>query len=217
VVKRLLSIKNIVPDEIDLFGLTPLREAVVGGHLGACKLLLETGGVDSNRKFGGGTVLHQAASRGHTEIVEVLLSMGTVDPYSRDKRHRTPLHWAAVHERVQTVNLLLANEAVDPNAQDDFGRTPLHLSAWHNRNSGIVNMLLLAKGVKEDVRDKKRRDPIYYALKRHPLNVRILDLLFETDFVASLPELISMADDFRSQEFAALLQDTATDLEVEWC
>jgi len=57
--------------------------AVVNGHEGVVKLLLEQGGVDPNRldKYGS-TPLSYAAKRGHAEVVKLLqaqVSVGSVD------------------------------------------------------------------------------------------------------------------------------------------
>jgi len=57
--------------------------------------------------FPGWTGLHEAAKRGHTEVVRLLLAHGA-DPNAREAGDNTyPLHWAAAHRDNETVRTLL--------------------------------------------------------------------------------------------------------------
>ncbi|TGJ83382.1 hypothetical protein E0Z10_g5392 [Xylaria hypoxylon] len=59
----------------------------------------------------GQTVLHIAAGKGNTEMVDLLLSKGA-DPNARDTTGRTPLMQAALYGQVQNVHHLLAHGAI---------------------------------------------------------------------------------------------------------
>lgn len=66
----------------------------------------------------GWTLLHEAASRGRAEMVELLLDHGA-DLGARDKGdHATPLHWAASEGRLGVVMQLVSHGA-DVDADDD--------------------------------------------------------------------------------------------------
>ncbi|MBR4107832.1 MAG: ankyrin repeat domain-containing protein [Akkermansia sp.] len=99
----------------------------------------------------GVTPLHEAARRGHADIVEVLIHAGsnihatTSNPdktVHRHCHHLTPLHFAARSGDVRCVELLLnAGARADAMAYDN--QTPLHFAS---KNSLIVNRLLKAGG-----------------------------------------------------------------------
>ena len=103
-------------------------------------------GVDANTKFEDDkTLLHEAASDGHKEIAELLISNGA-DVNAKAKRGDSPLHYAAQSGHKEIAELLISNGA-DVNAKYKtgvVGLTPLH-EAIRNGNKEIVE-LLIAKG-----------------------------------------------------------------------
>ena len=86
------------------------------------------------------SALYEAANRGHTEILQLLLQAGT-DPDKSKNLGWTPLHAAVANNRRDVAQLLLENGA-DPRVADDYdGWTPLH-TATYNGQRGIVQLLL---------------------------------------------------------------------------
>jgi ankyrin repeat protein len=64
-------------------------------------------GTQPNARFGGWTGLHEAAKRGHAEIVRLLLARGA-DPNARETGDNTyPLHWGAAHRHNEVIRILL--------------------------------------------------------------------------------------------------------------
>jgi ankyrin repeat protein len=100
-------------------------------------------GVDANTKFEDDkTLLHEAASDGHKEIAELLISNGA-DVNAKAKRGDSPLHEAASDGHKEIAELLISNGA-DVNAKAKRGDSPLH-DAAQNGHKEIVE-LLIAKG-----------------------------------------------------------------------
>jgi ankyrin repeat protein len=61
----------------------------------------------TNQPHGGWTGLHEAAKRGQSDAVRLLLEYGA-DPNAREAGDNTyPLHWAAAHEHIDIVRALL--------------------------------------------------------------------------------------------------------------
>lgn len=90
------------------------------------------------------TPLLLAASKGHAEVVRVLLDSGA-RVADLDCNDQTPLHRAAGAGRGAVVKLLLAETGVKVNAPDKEGNTPLHL-AMYEQHEGPVRALLDAGG-----------------------------------------------------------------------
>ncbi|KDO83088.1 hypothetical protein CISIN_1g026440mg [Citrus sinensis] len=99
------------------------------------------------------TLLHVAASCGHPEVVEILLS---VDESANvvnavDEEGWAPIHSAASIGNVTIVEMLLSKGA-DVNLKNDGGRTALHYAA----SKGWLKIveLLISRGAKINSKDK---------------------------------------------------------------
>jgi ankyrin repeat protein len=82
------------------------------------------------------TPLHQAAYKGHKEIVELFIAEGA-DVDAKDDKGYTPLHWAARNGHKEIAELLIAKGA-DVNAKADGGRTPLDMAKLHPETADLL-------------------------------------------------------------------------------
>ena len=120
----------------------PLMLAAHSGCLECVSLLLDAGAIPSVRHHAhGATPLISAASQGHGDVVQALLSHGAqVD--ERDDRNLTALWFACEAGRTSAVRHLLAAGA-DPTIRAHTGVTPVML-AKHAKHVAVLEMLSAA-------------------------------------------------------------------------
>jgi len=87
------------------------------------------------------TCLHYAASRGHLNIVSLLIENGA-DVEAVDKWQQTCLHRAAVNGHPNIIALLVENGA-DLDPKDDDGETPLRWAIKRRNYSSITTLIKL--------------------------------------------------------------------------
>ncbi len=117
-----------------------LLHAAAEGDPDTIQALLTTG-IDVNCMLGGTTALYVAASKGRTDIVQILLENGA-DPDKGYDDGLSPLIIAAENGATEVVKLLLAHEA-DPSGKCDDGAFPL-LVAVERGNFEVIELLLPA-------------------------------------------------------------------------
>ncbi|KAG7492480.1 hypothetical protein MATL_G00015070 [Megalops atlanticus] len=118
---------------------SPLFAAVDGGHTEVVKLLVSSGSeVNRSHSASGWSCLHQAAFKGHVEIVQFLV--GVADLNSTDDFEITPLFVAAQYGQRRCLEIL-ADAGAAVNCQSHDLATPL-LIASQEGHLGCVEALL---------------------------------------------------------------------------
>ncbi|XP_066157611.1 inversin isoform X2 [Euwallacea fornicatus] len=103
----------------------PLLWAASAGSAKAIVALVRAGAIVESSDRDGLTGLHCAASRGHTDCMDTLLTLCGASPDVIDSNGCTALHYAVTLGHADATALLLAHGA-DPNRQDRKGRSPAH-------------------------------------------------------------------------------------------
>ncbi|CEJ62723.1 hypothetical protein PMG11_11214 [Penicillium brasilianum] len=88
----------------------------------------------------GQPLLHQAASNGHNDVIQLLLGHG-VDVNSTDPGGRTALHFAAFYGHKSTTRILLSSPEIDSATCDNEGATPLCAAARGNHRCVALQIL----------------------------------------------------------------------------
>ena len=137
----------------DIHGTTLLHLAVRSGDVNTTVVILEHCKMDElleSRSTSGCTALHDAAKRGHAEVVQVLADVGA-DLNAQCDNGRTALHFAA-EENLDTVIEVLKEAGTDLEKQDDDDRAPLQI-AIECRSTQAAGALVLANAVRPDLSD----------------------------------------------------------------
>jgi ankyrin repeat protein len=120
-------------------------EAAENGDIAKVRALLKDNpNLVFSKNLKGSTPVHQAAWKGHGNIVKLLLA-NNADVNVTDPSGITPLHAAAVHGHLRVVEILLAGKAeINAKKSNANGTTPLHFAALHGHKK-VVELLLANK------------------------------------------------------------------------
>ncbi|CAH0550681.1 unnamed protein product [Brassicogethes aeneus] len=125
VLQTLLAHTDISVTVMDGDKRQPLLWAASAGSARALLSLIRAGANVEACDKDGLTALHCAASRGHTDCIDTLLTLCGASPDVIDSNGCTALHYAVTLGHADATALLLAHGA-DPNRQDRKGRSPAH-------------------------------------------------------------------------------------------
>ena len=168
--RQLLQAKNITPDDYN----AKLLKCASSGDTELVRLLIAAG-ANVNKEDGyGRTPLYEAAFKGHTECVKLLLAAPGIDVNKANKDGETPLYWAAYNGHSECVRLLLAAPGIVVNKANKYGETPLYRAAWKGHTE-CVKLLLAAPGIDVNKANKDGWTPLYWAAwKGHTECVKLL-------------------------------------------
>ena len=123
----------------------------------------------------GATPICLAASRGHLEVLKVLISIMDNPNEAVNSEGWTPIHHAARYGKVEAVKLLMTTTK-SPNAPNKDGTTPIHLAARHGHLE-VLKLLITSTTSDENPNnpDQAGNTPIFWAVcEEHIELVKIL-------------------------------------------
>ena len=128
--QHLLAARNVQPDLLNTYGISPLHKACFDNHAHIIQLLLQHGAnPDAGHEECGATALLRATSWKALECMQVLLQNGA-NVHAQDmsfQDRRTPLHKACAVGYAQGVQLLL-EWGSQTSVRDAKGKTPLEVA-----------------------------------------------------------------------------------------
>ncbi len=125
------------------------------------ELLLAAGANVGKRYRGGQTVLHLAAARGLTPVVNQLIS-AKADLAATDELGNTPLDEAVLHNQLETVRSLLDHGAPLNYVHPPDGRGALHEACI--KGYADIAALLISRGADPGLRDRSGQSSLDLAL-----------------------------------------------------
>lgn len=152
---------------------TPLQKACINGKTECVRRLLAHGAKPDTHNYWGWTPLHDAATRGYGEIIELLLEAGanTEARNSNDEGYNTALILA--NDEEECISLFIRHGA-DLNAQNKEGRTCL-MQASQDGHEEVVRLLLEA-GANKEIKDGTGSSALDLAREQsHNACVRLLE------------------------------------------
>lgn len=122
IINDILTMKPESVKVKDNCGNTALHEAVLGGNIEICKLLIRRGGKINDKNLVNYDLLHLAASVGSLEMIRYLIDEVHCNVNSIARNGLTPLHCAA-RKGCKDAYELLVSYGADENFKDSFGRS----------------------------------------------------------------------------------------------
>jgi len=148
--------------------------AVERGHLRLVDILCGRGCSLSSRDGTGITPLHMAASKGRSDIVQLLLQHGAHIDTPSSRGGNTPLHFAAAGNHHQVAQLLI-EEGADVNQQNFEGMTSLMFAA--NRGNLKTAKTLLDHGADPGHVDKDGNTALLLHCSSVSVSVEMVEML----------------------------------------
>lgn len=192
-----------------------LHAAVVAGHLGEVKQLLEAGADPRLKGPDGRRPIHLAVATGNGPITEALLSTGAHST-DRDSSGWTAMHYALTIEDYRLLGLLL-EAAEGPWLAKGRSWSLLHVAAERGDERAMQLLLAaLGKSLKRrvDVRDLHGRTPLHVAAEKNAAKVASVLLEHGADPRARTDEGASVAALAESHSSSAVARQLARHLPV---
>eukprot|EP00752_Nemacystus_decipiens_P004196 g3835.t1 len=149
-------------DARDTQSFTPLHVACMLGNVKAARELLRWGAAVGATNERGSSPLHWAASRGHIQVVKLLVGVYGAEFTVRAKNGSTPLHWAASKGKRAVIEIIAGNFCAQVDVKDDKGCTPCLMAAL---NGHLETVELLVDKFKSKITtcDRKRTGLLHAA------------------------------------------------------
>lgn len=138
IVEMLLARKDVVVDQEDNIGFTPLLLATVYNRLPNMEMIIKAGADLTHAEQDGDTALHFAADKNNVEAANLLLEKG-IDINTTDKHGWTALHIAAREGHREIVQFLI-DRNIDIEKKESKGRTAREIALKYKKNMLVEYM-----------------------------------------------------------------------------
>jgi ankyrin repeat protein len=158
-----------------LFSITTLGKAALKGRLDLVTKFLEEGQDPNKPDRRGLTPLQYAASKGHFDIVKILVEKANVDVDKRKEGSFNPLMYAVFGNHHEIAAYLLSNGAETVCSDNEY--SPLHYVIMNDKKSWAEEIieLMLKTGANPNCIDKLKQTPLEHAFQKK--NAKIIKML----------------------------------------
>ncbi len=156
--KRVMVVLFVFPkffNKPDIFGRTPLYNAVFASQPEIVKYLLSKGANVLKADVDGNSPLHRAAANGDVDIMKMLVEKGA-NVFAINKKKRTPLFAAVRSGEPKAMEYLLSQQA-GINRGDKNGDTPLHVATILGDAKAVK--FLLNHGADKSIKNNNGKTP----------------------------------------------------------
>jgi ankyrin repeat protein len=153
-----LAIAAGKPDTVELLlnngakynGIKILMQAVIAGHVSVVKVLClkQVSNVAECVDDDDFSLIHNAAQRGHTSVVQYLVEQQGVDMNTVDPENTTPAFFASFFGHEKTLQYLI-DILADINMKDEDGRSPLWVAAQRGRLQCLKALVIEGANIDE--------------------------------------------------------------------
>jgi ankyrin repeat protein len=206
-VKTLLKSPFIDVNVRDPDGFTPLMHACSNGDIQTVRALLsQPSKVQPHlAAHNGDTALIIAARKGHSDIIEVLLSHPKIEVNLCNSAGRSPLMIAALQGQLDCTQKLLQIPEIDINAEDQDGNTAL-MWASATGQLDVIDMLLEREDLDPSITNKSGFKAFEIAIRSGNFELsRVLSDALQKSKV--LKRIESQLDSFSSEQITRLLEE----------
>lgn len=179
-VEHLLTTRRQDPNRTGGEQGTPLRAAVLKGHVGVARVLLEHKATVDARDENDSTLLYEAIASGNTDMTQLLISHGA-DVDARDRLGNSPLHNAARFKNLDIVEVIFEGCA-GANIRNSYNSTPLH-AAIESGNLDIAQFLI-DRGAYINALDRRGDSLLHKAVQSKKLDV--VEFIINEGYVADV-------------------------------
>ncbi|CAI7644965.1 unnamed protein product, partial [Penicillium pancosmium] len=142
----------------------PLFIATRNGSKEMVQILISYGANLNIRNRKGRSLLHQAAIKGKSDILQMLLGYDMISLSAIDARGATALHWAAKRGHKSIVKILLAFPGIEINSRDVDEATPLCIAIRENQQS-VALQILSEESVHINAFCRQGQTALHYAVR----------------------------------------------------
>ncbi|KAJ5413680.1 hypothetical protein N7509_000307 [Penicillium cosmopolitanum] len=168
ILTMLLDHVKTKPSAANLDGLSsyehPLFIATRKGSKEMVQILISYGANLHIRNRKGQSLLHQAAMKGHGDVLKMILGYNMISISTADVRGTTALHLAAKYGHKSIVKILLAFPGIEINTRDTDESTPLCIAVRGNQQS-VALQILSEESADINAFCRHRQTALHYAVR----------------------------------------------------
>lgn len=153
-----MQVSTFPIDSLDIFNLSAIHYSIKSNSIKCVYALLNMSNSLLDCDYSGIPLIHIACKKGNLEIIKLLITQASFNPFVINKHNQTPLHVISRSSNKEVLSLLLQQNYWDVNIPDKNGFTPLHFAAIKGSREVFIMLMqhgALLNSVSDDGRTPK--------------------------------------------------------------